>query len=84
MDLGQDKTVKEITAQLENAAGGSEVIKVEGTWGSFARCLGAYISKKISRPILFICPHIDDADKAIDDAQTFGCERIELLSFHLG
>jgi len=39
--------------------------------------LVAYISEKTSRPILYIRPHIDDADKAADDLQTFTGEKIE-------
>ncbi len=39
--------------------------------------LVAYISQKVARPILYIRPHIDDADKAVDDLQTFTGERIE-------
>ncbi len=79
MDLGRDKTVAEIISQLETAKGCGGVVKIEGTWGSFARRLAAYISEELGRPILYICPHIDDADKAADDLQTFGGERIEPL-----
>ncbi len=39
--------------------------------------LVAYISEKTSRPILYLRPHIDDADKAVDDLQTFTGEKIE-------
>ncbi len=85
MELGRDKTVAEIISRLKSApafsceskSGGEGVVKVEGTWGSFARLLAAYISEKTSRPILYICPHIDDADKAADDLNTFGGERID-------
>ncbi|MCP4261347.1 MAG: transcription-repair coupling factor [Planctomycetes bacterium] len=76
MELGTDKIVAEIISRLKSAKPGEGIVKVEGTWGSFARLLGAYISEKTSRPILYICPHIDDADKATDDLHTFGCERI--------
>ena len=54
-------------------------VKVEGTWGSFARLLAAHISRATSRPILYICPHIDDADKAADDLRTFGAQKVETL-----
>jgi len=84
MELGQDKKVKEITARLNNVTGSSGAVKVEGTWGSFARLLGAYISKQTSRPVLYVCPHIDDAEKAADDVQTFGCEKVEPLSAWIG
>ena len=54
-------------------------VKVEGTWGSFARLLTAYISATLHRPVLYVCAHIDDADRALDDLKTFGTARVELL-----
>jgi transcription-repair coupling factor (superfamily II helicase) len=39
--------------------------------------LVACVSDKIGRPILYVRPHIDDADKAADDLQTFGGNKIE-------
>ena len=76
MDLGWDKTVQEILARLEDGSGG-EAVNVEGTWGSFGPMLVAYISGKLSRPMLYVRPHIDDADKAVDDLQTFTGRQIE-------
>ncbi|MHC4334597.1 MAG: hypothetical protein ACYSUV_12735, partial [Planctomycetota bacterium] len=78
MELGQDKIVSELISRLD-AARGEGVVKVEGTWGSFAHLLAAHISKEVKRPILYVCPHIDDADKAADDMQTFGAARVEPL-----
>jgi transcription-repair coupling factor (superfamily II helicase) len=78
MELGRDKTVAEIISRLKIALGRGAV-KVEGTWGSFAPLLAAYISKELGRPILYIRPHIDDADKAADDLHTFGAEQVEAL-----
>ncbi|MHC4622878.1 MAG: transcription-repair coupling factor [Planctomycetota bacterium] len=78
MELGRDKTVSEVISRLE-AARGEGVVKVEGTWGSFAHLLAAHISKEVGRPILYVCPHIDDADKAVDDLQTFGATWVEPL-----
>ncbi|MBN2180341.1 MAG: transcription-repair coupling factor [Sedimentisphaerales bacterium] len=80
MDLGQDKIVRQVIARLQNSADTGDIVKVEGTWGSFARCLSAYIATTISRPILYICPHIDDAEKVADDVHTFGCEQVEPLN----
>jgi len=77
MNLAPDKTVREIVSRL--ATIGEGVVKVEGTWGSFARLLAAHVSGNTSRPILYVCPHIDDADKAGDDLRTFGCEAVEAL-----
>jgi transcription-repair coupling factor (superfamily II helicase) len=76
MELGNDKSIFELSSRL-TAAGG--VVKVAGTWGSFARLLAAHLSKQLSRPIIYVCPHIDDADNAVDDLQTFGSTPSTLL-----
>jgi transcription-repair coupling factor (superfamily II helicase) len=77
MELGRDRTVQEILTRLESAADGEKVVRVEGTWGSFGSMLVAYISKSTGRPILYVRPHIDDADKAADDLHTFTGKGIE-------
>ncbi|MFC1738050.1 transcription-repair coupling factor [Planctomycetota bacterium] len=77
MNLWQDKIVAQMISRLESAKGAQGSVKVEGTWGSFARLLSACISKKLHRPILYICPHIDDADNAADDLLTFGAGNVE-------
>jgi transcription-repair coupling factor (superfamily II helicase) len=79
MNLGRDKIVAEIISRLKTAKPGEGAVKVEGTWGSFAHLLAAYISEKLGRPILYICPHIDDADKAADDMHALGGKLIETL-----
>src|SRR5512145_2653808 len=76
MDLARDKVVSEIVARLSQARG---PVQVEGTWGSFARLLTAHLSKTLRRPVLHLCAHIDDADRAFDDLKTFGAEQVELL-----
>ena len=77
MKLGRDRTVAEIISRLKGCKGGEGAVRVEGTWGSFAPMLAGYISGELERPILYIRPHIDDADKAADDLHSFGCQRIE-------
>jgi len=76
MDLGLDTTVQEIIARLDSAPGGGAV-NVEGTWGSFGPLLVAHICERIGRLILYVRPHIDDADKAADDLLTFTGQQIE-------
>jgi transcription-repair coupling factor (superfamily II helicase) len=78
MELGRDRTVAEVISRLEAAREG--VVKVEGTWGSFAHLLAAFVSERLGGPILYICPHIDDADKAVDDLHTFGAQQVEPLA----
>jgi len=77
MNLDKERIVSQIISRLTPAKADEGVVKVEGTWGSFARLLAAHISEKLERPILYICPHIDDADKAADDLHTFSGRRIE-------
>ncbi|MFH1716771.1 MAG: transcription-repair coupling factor [Planctomycetota bacterium] len=79
MELGRDKTVQEIISRLENAPCCGRVVRVEGTWGSFGPMLVGYISEKVGRPILYVRPHIDDADKAADDLNTFTGRRVEVF-----
>ena len=76
MQLEKDKTVARIISRLQRY---THPVKVEGTWGSFARLLTAFLSQKIKRPILYICPHIDDADNAADDLLTFGARNVDTL-----
>ncbi len=78
MELGRDRIVCEIISRLKTARGGG-LVKVEGTWGSFAPLLAAYISTELGRPILYLRPHIDDADKAADDLNTFGAEDVDSI-----
>jgi len=77
MDLGRDRTVREVVSRLAQTDRGA--VKVEGTWGSFARLLAAYVSRQTEKPILYLCAHIDDADKSADDLRTFGVESVEPL-----
>ncbi len=68
----------QIVARL--AAGGAGPVKVEGTWGSFARLLTAHVAQALKRPVLHVCPHLDDADRALDDLKAFGVTRVDLLA----
>jgi len=80
MNLGKERIVSQIVSRLLTARGSEGVVKVEGMWGSFARLLAAHISEKLNRPIFYVCPHIDDADKAADDLTTFSGQRIEAFA----
>jgi len=77
MNLDKERIVSRIISRLKAAQPNEGVVKAEGTWGSFARLLATHISEKLNRPILYICPHIDDADRATDDLHTFSGRRIE-------
>jgi transcription-repair coupling factor (superfamily II helicase) len=76
VQLEKDKTVAQIISRLQNY---TNPVKVEGTWGSFARLLTSFLSQQLNRPILYICPHIDDADNTADDLLTFGSQNVDTL-----
>ena len=80
MDIGRDKTIAEVIRRLEASKSGEGAVKVEGTWGSFAPLLAVHISKKLGRGILYVRPHIDDAEKSADDMHSFGAKDAEVFS----
>jgi transcription-repair coupling factor (superfamily II helicase) len=79
MDLNKDKTVRAITARLADHNPLQGPVNVSGTWGSFAPMLAAYLWKTLKRPVLYISPHIDDADSAADDLQVFSGLPVQTL-----
>ncbi len=77
MYLENLKNVQEIISQLNSAETG--VVKIAGTWGSFAPLLALHIHKQTNKPILYISRHLDDADNVVDDIIAVGGKNIETL-----
>jgi len=77
VELSQDRAVAQVITRLKAADVGR--VLAAGTWGSFAHLLTAYISGELQRPVLLICPHINDAEAAVDDLHTFGAQSVQLL-----
>lgn len=69
--LDQDAAIREIAMRLTGKAGSAGPVKADGAWGSYARMLAAHLWKTLRRPVLYISPHLDDADHAADDLQVF-------------
>ncbi len=76
--LEKERSVEKIIARLEDKKQRG-VVRAAGTWGSFAPLLISHIAKTLKTPILYIRPHIDDADRACDDLQTFGAENLRVF-----
>ncbi len=71
-DLGSDNSVNRIISRLKSApCNGNKVVKVDGTWGSYAPLLAGFVHEKLNRPMLYVSAHIDDADGAGDDLSVF-------------
>jgi transcription-repair coupling factor (superfamily II helicase) len=71
------KNAQEIISQLNAADTG--VVKIAGTWGSFAPLLALHIHQQTNKPILYISRHLDDADNVVDDIIAFGGKNVETL-----
>ncbi|MHC5083470.1 MAG: transcription-repair coupling factor [Planctomycetota bacterium] len=71
MDLQKDTIVAEILTRLAEFGPEQGPVNVDGTWGSYAPLLAAHIWNRLKRPVLYISPHIDDADNVADDLQVF-------------
>ena len=81
IELSRDNTVEAIISRLGGTqSDGDRVLKVSGTWGSFAPMLAVHIQQKLQRPVVYLCPHIDDAEKAADDLSTFLGRRVQTFS----
>lgn len=77
MDISRYRTAAEIISQLKAA---DRAVKIAGTWGSFAPLLALHIKEQLKKPILYISPHLDDADNVVDDLIAFGGKNIETLA----
>ena len=77
MNIGKLNSVQEIISQLKTDNNRS--VKIAGTWGSFAPLLALHIHQQLEKPILYISPHLDDADNVVDDLIAFGGKNIETL-----
>ena len=51
-----------------------------GPGGSAAPLLAAAASKQLKRPILYIAAHLEEADRAADDLQTFADREVSILT----
>ena len=69
--LEQDAAVRTILERLTAKSDRPPAVKADGTWGSYAPLLAAHLCHTLNRPILYISPHIDDADNVADDLQVF-------------
>ena len=75
--LEKDPSVAAVMAQVGDS--NRQIVHVEGTWGSYTPLLVAYLAERVDRPILYVRPHLEDAEKAVDDLISFGAPSVELM-----
>ncbi len=69
-------------AELKRAAsrlGSARTVKLGGVWGSSSALVAAALARMTSRPVLFIAPHLDDADEVADDIEVLTGSPAHLL-----
>src|SRR5512133_2249762 len=55
-------------------------ISAYGLWGSSLAAVTAVIAKRLNRPVLVICGHVDEADDIADDMELFHGRRPDVLA----
>ncbi|OQA00178.1 MAG: Transcription-repair-coupling factor [Planctomycetes bacterium ADurb.Bin401] len=76
MNFNNFSSASEIISCVKAA---DRVVKIAGTWGSFAPLLAFQIHQQTGKPLLYISRHLDDADNAVDDLITIGAKDVETL-----
>ncbi|MFQ5423796.1 MAG: transcription-repair coupling factor [Phycisphaerae bacterium] len=74
--ITRDDTIDGLCRQLATT---STPVAASGLWGSAAPILAAAVAGAIQRPLLFLTPHINQADDARDDIETTTGRPAELL-----
>ena len=72
--LGDEKLI----AAAQRVTGG-ETVQLGGVWGSSGPLVAAAMGRLSQRGVLFVTPHLDDADSAVDDIEVFTGRRVELF-----
>ncbi|MBN2064929.1 MAG: transcription-repair coupling factor [Sedimentisphaerales bacterium] len=57
----------------------SKSAELYGSWGSFGRLAATAVNSATARPVLYLTGHIDMADKAQDDLETFSGQSVDIL-----
>src|SRR4051794_2122196 len=66
-------------ADLTAALRAGDAATASGLWGSSVGAVTAVLQRALSRPVLLICGHIDEADDLADDVELFLGRRPEVL-----
>lgn len=83
-----DETYRALEARIrtfETAARGDGesargVVSVDGLWGSCAPSLAVALARRLGRPLLYVTPHLEQADEARDELEQFAGATPELFS----
>ena len=74
--IASDSVIKALTGRLSATR---PPLAVNGLWGSSAPILARIVAETLSRPILYVCAHIEQADNAQDDMESALSGAVELL-----
>jgi transcription-repair coupling factor (superfamily II helicase) len=66
-------------AELSNALSEQRSAAVSGLWGGSVAAVLAGIRRRLGRPMLLVCGHLDEAEDLADDLELFAGKRPEIL-----
>ncbi len=85
--IAGDGTFRALLARIRelssSAAAGKRdggVVSADGLWGSFAPILAGAAAAELTRPLLYVTAHLDQADETRDDLELFTGRTPDLLS----
>jgi transcription-repair coupling factor (superfamily II helicase) len=76
--VGRVVAARQLT-ELSNALSAQRAAAVSGLWGGSVAAVVAGIRRRLNRPILLVCGHLDEAEDLADDLELFAGKRPEIL-----
>jgi transcription-repair coupling factor (superfamily II helicase) len=76
--IGRLLAAPPLSALAEQLAA-ARAVSVSGLWGSSVAATLAAVGRKLNRPVLLVCGHIDESDDLADDIELFVGKRPEVL-----
>src|SRR3954471_23584326 len=65
--------------ELASALAEKGAATASGLWGSSVAAVVAAVEKKLDRPFVLVCGHLDEADDLADDIELFTTKRPDIL-----
>src|SRR4051794_24199835 len=78
VSLGRLVAARELSA-LADLVARNGAATASGLWGSSVAAVVAAVEKKLDRPYVLVCGHLDEADDLADDIELFTAKRPDIL-----
>src|SRR4051794_26370151 len=78
VSLGRLVAARELSA-LADLVARNGAATASGLWGSSVAAVVAAVEKRLNRPFVLVCGHLDEADDLADDIELFTTKRPDIL-----